>query len=84
MKERSRKSVKVQLRVSPVERDALSRAAQSEGLELSLWARRLLFRAAGLDPALAYRPDGRPPGCLMETQTIPPSTFTILAKRRIS
>ncbi len=56
-------SVKLTLRLSAQERAELLRraAALAPGMTAAEWARRVLFRAAGLPESRAARPEGRPP-----------------------
>lgn len=47
---RPRKDDVVRMRIPKAQKDALNRAAQNQGLELSAWLRQLALRAAGVLP----------------------------------
>lgn len=48
---RSTKDDVVRMRVTPAEKEALTEAAERDGLGLSAWLRQLALRAAGALPA---------------------------------
>lgn len=47
--------------MSREEAEAICAKAASEGVTVTLWVRRALFAAAGLEHGRAVRPIGRPP-----------------------